>query len=139
MNLTSLTAVELAKKIRAKEVTVLEATEAALLAIEKREKDVHSFVTVDKEGAMRRAKEVQKQIDGGRLTGLLAGVPVAVKDNLCTKDLLSTCSLEYQSCSRRFLRRKLCGGCGGGVFLCAWFRHRRLHPSAELVLRSRRD
>lgn len=92
MSLTNLTAVELAKKIKAKEVTVLEATEAALLAIEKREKDVHSFVTVDKEGARKRAKEVQKLVDDGKLTGPLAGVPVAIKDNLCTKDLLTTCS-----------------------------------------------
>jgi aspartyl-tRNA(Asn)/glutamyl-tRNA(Gln) amidotransferase subunit A len=92
MNLTSLTAVELAKKIKAKEVTVIEATEAALLAIEKREKDVHCFVTVDEEGARKRAKEVQERVDNGKLTGPLAGVPVALKDNLCTKDLLTTCS-----------------------------------------------
>ena len=92
MSLTSLTAVELAKKIKAKEVTVLEATEAALLAIEKREKAVHSYVTVDREGAIKRAKEVQKLIDDGTLTGPLAGVPAAMKDNLCTKDLLTTCS-----------------------------------------------
>lgn len=56
MSLTSLTAVELAKKIKSREVTVLEATEAALLAIERREKEVHSFVTVDAEGAKKRAK-----------------------------------------------------------------------------------
>ena len=92
MDLMSLTAVELGRKIKAKEVTVTEAVTAALDAIEKKEKAVHSFVTVDRQGALERAKEVQKQIDAGTLTGPLAGVPVAIKDNMCTKDLLTTCS-----------------------------------------------
>ena len=88
----SLTAVELGRKIKEKEVTVEEAVTAALDAIEKREAEVHSFVTVDREGALKRAKEVQAKIDAGELTGPLAGVPVAIKDNMCTKGLLTTCS-----------------------------------------------
>ena len=92
MDLMHLTAVELGRKIRDKEVTVEEAVTAALDAIEKKEEKVHSFVTVDREGALKRAKEVQSQIDDGTLTGPLAGVPVAIKDNMCTKDLLTTCS-----------------------------------------------
>jgi len=52
------------------------------------EAQVHSFVTVDREGALKRAKEVQAKIDAGELTGPLAGVPVAIKDNMCTKGLL---------------------------------------------------
>ena len=92
MNIMSLTAVELGKRIKAKEISVEEAVTAALDAIEKKEKLVNSFVTVDREGALKRAKEVQKQIDDGTLTGPLAGVPVAIKDNMCTKDLLTTCS-----------------------------------------------
>ncbi len=92
MSLMSLTAVELGRKIKEKEVTVEEAVTAALDAIEKREAQVHSFVTVDREGALKRAKEVQAKIDAGELTGSLAGVPVAIKDNMCTKGLLTTCS-----------------------------------------------
>ena len=92
MGLMSLTAVELGRKIIEKEVTVDEAVTAALDAIEKREAQVHSFVTVDREGALKRAKEVQAKIDAGELTGPLAGVPVAIKDNMCTKGLLTTCS-----------------------------------------------
>lgn len=92
MSLMSLTAVELGKKIKAGEVTVTEAVTAALDAIEKKEKEINSFVTVDREGALKRAAEVQRQIDDGTLTGPLAGVPVAIKDNMCTKDLLTTCS-----------------------------------------------
>ena len=92
MDLMHLTAVELGRKIKNKEVTVEEAVTAALDAIEKKEEKVHSFVTVDRERALKRAKEVQSQIDDGTLTGPLAGVPVAIKDNMCTKDLLTTCS-----------------------------------------------
>ena len=92
MNLMSLTAVELGRKIKAKEVTVKEAVTAALDAIEAKEAKVNSFVTVDREGALKRAEEVQKLIDDGIVTGPLAGVPVAVKDNMCTKDVLTTCS-----------------------------------------------
>ena len=92
MNLLSLTAVELGKKIKEHEVTVEEATKAALDAIRAKEETINSFVTVDEEGAMARAKEVQKGIDEGIITGPLAGVPVAIKDNMCTKGMLTTCS-----------------------------------------------
>lgn len=92
MNLMTLTAVELGKKIKAKEVTVVEATQAALDAIKKSEAQVNSFVTVDEEGALKQAEIIQKKIDAGELTGPLAGVPVAIKDNMCTEGLLTTCS-----------------------------------------------
>lgn len=92
MEILSLTAVELGKKIQAKEITVKEAVEACFEQIEKVEDRVNSFVTLDKEKALARAEEVQKLIDEGVLTGPLAGVPVAIKDNMCTKDMLTTCS-----------------------------------------------
>ena len=92
MSLMSLTAVELGKKIKAKEVTVEAAVREALDAVHAKEEQVHSFVTVDEEGALARAKEVQAQIDAGELNGPLAGVPVAIKDNMCTEGLLTTCS-----------------------------------------------
>lgn len=92
MSIMSLTAVELGRKIKTGEISVREAAKAALDAIEKKEASVHSFVTVDYDGALARAKEVQKQINEGSLTGPLAGVPVAVKDNMCTEGMLTTCS-----------------------------------------------
>lgn len=92
MSLMSLTAVQLGRKIKAGEVTVLEAVTATLDAIDRKEKEIHSFITIDREGALQRAEEVQKQIDDGTLTGPLAGVPVAIKDNMCTKDLRTTCA-----------------------------------------------
>ena len=92
MDIMSLTAVELGKKIKAKEISVTEATQAYLDQIEKVENDVHSYVTIDKEGALKRAEEVQKMIDDGTLRSPLAGVPVAIKDNMCTKGTRTTCS-----------------------------------------------
>lgn len=93
MDLMKLTAVELGKKIQAGEVTVLEAVKAAFDRLEKSEKDVNAYVTVlDKEQVFEKAQEIQKAIDEGRLTGPLAGVPVAIKDNMCTKGILTTCS-----------------------------------------------
>ena len=92
MDIMSLTAVELGKKIKAKEISVTEATQAYLDQIEKVENDVHSYVTIDKEGALKRAGEVQKMIDDGTLLSPLAGVPVAIKDNMCMKGMRTTCS-----------------------------------------------
>ena len=92
MSLMSFTAVELGRKIKAKEVTVTEAVQAAIDAIHAKEEKVNSFVTVDEEAALKKAQEVQKLIDEGKLTGPLAGVPVAIKDNMCTEGMLTTCS-----------------------------------------------
>ncbi len=92
MSILDLTAVELAAAIKNKEVTVLEATEAVLKQIEVNEDKYNCYVTVDKEGALKQAEEVQKKIDAGQLHGPLAGVPVAIKDNMCTEGVLTTCS-----------------------------------------------
>lgn len=92
MELLSLSAVELAAKIKAKEVTVKEAVEAVFAKIEEKEEKYNCYVTLDKEGALKQAEEIQKGIENGTLTGPLAGVPVAIKDNMCTKGVLTTCS-----------------------------------------------
>lgn len=91
MSILNLTAVELGKKIQAGEITAPQAAEAALEQIRSREPGINAFVTVDREGAMKQAREVQKRIEAGELTGPLAGVPMAVKDNMCTRGLLTTC------------------------------------------------
>lgn len=92
MNILNMTAVSLATAIKNKEVTVVDATKAVLEQIEKTEGIYNCYVTVDKEGALKQAEEVQVKIDSGELTGPLAGVPVAIKDNMCTEGLLTTCS-----------------------------------------------
>ena len=87
-----MTAVQLAKAIRAGETTAVEAMQAVLEQIEQYENTYHCYVTVDKEGALQRAAQVQAKIEAGELTGPLAGVPVAIKDNMCTEGMLTTCS-----------------------------------------------
>lgn len=92
MNILDLTAVELGRKIREHEIRVVEATEASLAQIEKLEPQLNCYVTVAKEQALKQAKEVQKRIDDKTLTGPLAGVPMAMKDNMCLEGLPTTCS-----------------------------------------------
>lgn len=93
MELIKLTAVQLGKKIKDGEVLVADAVKAALAQIRAVEGEIHSYVTLeDEEVLMRRAAKVQAEIDGKILTGPLAGVPVAIKDNMCTEGMLTTCS-----------------------------------------------
>lgn len=90
--LLQLSAAELGRAIREGRTTAVEAMEAVLEQIEKNDGQYHCYVTVDRERALAGAAEAQKKIEAGELTGPLAGVPVAVKDNLCTEGLLTTCS-----------------------------------------------
>ena len=92
MDLLNMSAVSLAKAIKAGETTAVEAMEAVIAQIEKSEKDLNCYVTFDKEAALASAKEAQAKIEAGELTGPLAGVPFAIKDNMCTKGVLTTCS-----------------------------------------------
>ena len=92
MEIQKLTAVSLGKKIKEKEISVREALDAVFAQIDQTEDRYHAYVTLDKEGAYKQADAVQEKIDKGELTGSLAGVPVAIKDNMCTKGLLTTCS-----------------------------------------------
>ena len=92
MNILNLTAAELGKKIKEKEVSAAEAVRALLAQIRLLDGDINAYVTIDEEGALKRAREVQRLIDEGTLNGPLAGVPVAIKDNMCIKDMRTTCS-----------------------------------------------
>lgn len=92
MDILSLTAVELAKAIREGRTTAVEATQAVLDRIAAAEDVYHCYVTVERDKALQQAAEVQKKIEAGELTGPLAGVPFAIKDNMCTEGTLTTCS-----------------------------------------------
>ena len=92
MDILEYSAVELSAAIREGRVTATDAMEAVLARIDAREKDINAYVTIDREQAMRAAAAAQAKIENGELTGRLAGVPVAVKDNICTQDLLTTCA-----------------------------------------------
>ncbi|MGE4214952.1 MAG: Asp-tRNA(Asn)/Glu-tRNA(Gln) amidotransferase subunit GatA [Anaerotignaceae bacterium] len=92
MELSKMTALEIGSKIKSKELGVVEVTKAALENIEKTDKAYHAFVTVCGEKALAQAEKIQKGIDDGTLTSPLAGVPMAVKDNMCTEGVLTTCA-----------------------------------------------
>lgn len=92
MSLLDCTAVELAAKIKAGEVTAVEAMQAVVDQIEKSEAELNCYVTFDKEKALQAAAKADEDIKAGKLTGSLAGVPFAIKDNMCTEGMLTTCS-----------------------------------------------
>lgn len=97
MDLLHLTAIELGRKIKTREVSVTEAVKAVLEQAKEMEPEINSYVTLDEAGALMQAEAVQKRIDSGELTGPLAGVPAAVKDNMCIEGKLTTCSSKILS------------------------------------------
>ncbi len=92
MDILAYSAVELSAAIKQGTVTAVEAMAAVLSRIDERERDINAYVTMDREQALKAAAAVQEKIEKGELNGVLAGVPVAVKDNLCTEGMRTTCS-----------------------------------------------
>ena len=92
-----LSALEIGKKIKDKEITSVQATQAFLDAIDALDTKYKSYITVCRDSALARAAEVDELISQGKLTGDLAGVPIAIKDNICTKGTLTTCASKMLS------------------------------------------
>ncbi|MFG6366874.1 MAG: Asp-tRNA(Asn)/Glu-tRNA(Gln) amidotransferase subunit GatA [Lachnospiraceae bacterium] len=92
MDILAYSAVELSAAIKAGKVTAVEAMEAVFARIDEKESTVNAYVTIDREQAFKTATITQEKIEKGELTGMLAGVPVAIKDNLCTEGIRTTCS-----------------------------------------------
>ncbi|MCR5104254.1 MAG: Asp-tRNA(Asn)/Glu-tRNA(Gln) amidotransferase subunit GatA [Eubacterium sp.] len=91
-DILKLSATELGKKIASGEITSVEATKAYLDRIGNLDKDINAYVTVDTEGAIKMAEEADRKIAEGTLKGPFAGVPVAIKDNMCIEGMLTSCS-----------------------------------------------
>ena len=85
-------ALELARSVRAGSVSAREVVERHLGAIDAVDGELHAFVTVLHESARGEAVAVDRKVAAGEDPGPLAGVPVAIKDNMCTRGLLTTCS-----------------------------------------------
>ena len=86
MSPTDLTARALREAIERRDLSAAEAAGASLAAIERLDPKVRAFLSVDPDGARRRAAEIDQRLAAGEAVGSLAGVPVAVKDNMCTAD-----------------------------------------------------
>ena len=86
------TAVGIAAAVRGKEVSAREVLDAHLAAVDAREGEIHAFNLVLADEARAAADEVDRRVAAGEDPGPLAGVPVALKDNLCTRGIPTTCS-----------------------------------------------
>ena len=91
MDITELTVHELQEKIKNGELTTKEILQAYINRIDEKEKDVQAFVTTLTEEAEKK-EEVHKKIESGEIEGDLAGIPIGIKDNICTKGIKTTCA-----------------------------------------------
>lgn len=92
MELYSLTVSEIARKIKEKEITIKEVLDSVYNRIENVEEKVSAYVTLTKEQAYNRATKLQERLDNGEDIGIIGGVPIAIKDNICTNGIKTTCS-----------------------------------------------
>ena len=92
MNITELTVHELKEKLAKKELKVTDITKAYIDRIEEKEPEVQAFITVLKEETLKQAEEIESKIEAGEKVGDLAGIPIGIKDNMCTKGVKTTCA-----------------------------------------------
>ena len=88
MDITELTVHELVEKIKNKELTVTEINKAYIDRINEKEKDVQAFITLLTEEALKEAESIEKKENLSEL----AGIPIGIKDNICTKNIKTTCA-----------------------------------------------
>lgn len=92
MNIMELTVHQLSEKLKNKEISSYEITKAYVERINEKEKDIDAFVTLLCEKALDKAKEIDEKRKNNENLGDFAGIPIGIKDNICTKGIKTTCS-----------------------------------------------
>lgn len=92
MKISNLGALEVAELIKNKKISVTEAVSDVLKSIEEKDKTINAYITLCPERALENAEKLQRLIDSGEGLSPLAGVPISVKDNICTKNVKTTCA-----------------------------------------------
>ena len=91
MELYNLSLNQIAKKIKSKEVTIKEVLDSVYKRIEALDETLGAYITLTKDNAYKKAEYLQEKLDKNEDIGILGGVPIAIKDNICTKDVKTTC------------------------------------------------
>src|SRR4051812_45592455 len=92
MSLIDRSAVDLLRDLEARKVSSVELTRAYLDQIQKHDSRIKAFLLVDPDAALARAKEIDDRRAGGQPVGKLSGLPVAIKDVICTQGVKTTCA-----------------------------------------------
>ena len=92
MELYEYTVHELMDKLEKKEITITELTKAYVDRINEKEKDVEAFVTTLTDEAISKSQEIEEMVKNGEINSRFAGIPIGIKDNMCTKGVKTTCS-----------------------------------------------
>jgi len=92
MNIIDLTVHELKEKLDKKELTISEITKAYADRIIEKEPEVKAFVTTLTDEAVEQAKQIEEKVNSGEIESSFAGIPIGIKDNICTKGVKTTCS-----------------------------------------------
>lgn len=91
MDIVNISVRELREKLEKNEITCREIVENYLRRIQEREPDINAFISVEGEKALLQAEKIDKKIEKGEKLGRLAGIPIAIKDNISIKNTKTTC------------------------------------------------